>query len=354
MDDTESAMTARSESPPSGDVALDVRDLRMRYGTKDVLKGVSFTAQRGEVVALLGPNGAGKTTTIEILEGFRLRSAGEVSVLGQDPAHGDEAWRARLGVVLQSWRDHGRWRVRDLLGYLARFYTPYSTAEVSRPWDVDELIKVVGLAEQSRAKVQTLSGGQRRRLDVAIGIVGRPELVFLDEPTAGFDPHARREFHDLVHRLADFENTTVLLTTHDLDEAEKLADRILVLDGGAIVADGSADQLARELTTQAEVRWTSGGHRNVHAVAEGDPTEFVRRLLASDPGITELEVRRASLEDTYMSLVHRAETYQPGSDGAGTARADHDGADQGQAGPGPDRGARAETDRAEQNEGVQS
>jgi ABC-2 type transport system ATP-binding protein len=304
----EDAMSAQNAPPPSGDVALDVRDLRMRYGTKDVLTGVSFTAQRGEVLALLGPNGAGKTTTIEILEGFRMRSAGEVSVLGEDPAHAGEAWRARLGVVLQSWRDHSRWRVRDLLGYLARFYAPYATPEVSRPWDVDELIGVVGLTEHARAKVQTLSGGQRRRLDVAIGIVGRPELVFLDEPTAGFDPHARREFHDLVHRLADFENTTVLLTTHDLDEAEKLADRILVLDEGTIVANGSADQLARELTTQAEVRWTSDGHRHVHAVTEGDPTRFVRELLTQDPGATELEVKRASLEDTYMSLVHRAES----------------------------------------------
>jgi ABC-2 type transport system ATP-binding protein len=132
--------------------------------------------------------------------------------------------------------------------------------------------------------------------------------VFLDEPTAGFDPHARREFHDLVHRLADFENTTVLLTTHDLDEAEKLADRILVLDHGTIVANGSAEQLARELTTQAEVRWMSEGRRHVHAVTEGDPTGFVRGLLARDPDVTDLEVKRASLEDTYMSLVHRAET----------------------------------------------
>ncbi|GGM09168.1 multidrug ABC transporter ATP-binding protein [Promicromonospora citrea] len=303
----ESAM--RAQAPPtSPGPAIDVRDLRMRYGTKDVLTGVSFAARRGEVLALLGPNGAGKTTTIEILEGFRMRSAGEVSVLGQDPARGDEAWRARLGVVLQSWRDHSRWRVRDLLGYLARFYAPYGTTDVPRPWDVDELIDVVGLTEHADLKVQKLSGGQRRRLDVAIGIVGRPELVFLDEPTAGFDPHARREFHDLVHRLADFENTTVLLTTHDLDEAEKLADRILVLDGGTIVADGTADQLARELTTQAEVRWTVGGRRHVHAVEDGDPTAFVRRLLANDPDVTELEVRRASLEDTYMTLVHRAET----------------------------------------------
>ncbi len=299
--------------PPA--IVLDVQGLRMRYGTKDVLAGVTFSARRGEVLALLGPNGAGKTTTIEILEGFRLRSAGEVSVLGTDPARGNEAWRARLGVVLQSWRDHRLWRVRELLAYQARFYAPFTTAEAARPWDVDELIDVVGLSESANAKVMTLSGGQRRRLDVAIGIVGRPEILFLDEPTAGFDPHARRDFHDLVHRLSDFENTTILITTHDLDEAEKIADRILVLDEGRIVADGSADQLARELATAAEVRWTSDGRRHVHAVREGDPTGFVRNLLVNQTDVTELEVRRASLEDTYMALVQRAESGRSQSGG---------------------------------------
>lgn len=167
-------MTDQQPSREPADVAIDVRDLRMRYGTKDVLTGVSFTARRGEVLALLGPNGAGKSTTIEILEGFRTRSAGQVTVLGQDPAHGDEAWRARLGVVLQSWRDHGRWTVRELLDYLARFYVPFSTPEVTRPWDVQELLQAVGLTEHANQKAKALSGGQRRRLDVAIGIVGRP------------------------------------------------------------------------------------------------------------------------------------------------------------------------------------
>jgi len=288
--------------------ALDVRDPRMRYGTKDVLTGVTFRAKRGEVLALLGPNGAGKTTAIEILEGFRMRSAGQVSVLGTDPARADEAWRARIGVVLQSWPDPKFWRVRELLAYQARFYAPFATSEVARPWDVDELLDVVGLSESAQAKIITLSGGQRRRLDVAIGIVGRPEIVLFDEPTAGFDPHARRDFHDLIHRLSDFENTTILMTTHDLDEAEKIADRILVLDEGRIVADGSADQLARELTTTAEVHWTSGGRRHVHAVREGDPSDFVRDLLIKNPDVTELEVRRASLEDTYMALVRRVES----------------------------------------------
>ena len=209
--------------------------------------------------------------------------------------------------MLQSWRDHGQWRVRELLDYLARFYVPFSAPEMPRPWGVDELIEVIGLSKLANAKLMTLSGGQRRRLDVAIGIVGRPEVVFLDEPTAGFDPHARREFHDLMHQLSDLENTTILITTHDLDEAEKMADRIIVLDEGRIVADGTVEQLARQFAAAAEVRWTSGGRRHVHAVRSGDPTGFVRGLLAKDEDVTELEVRRASLEDTYLALVQRAE-----------------------------------------------
>lgn len=293
-------------------MAIDVRGLRMRYGLVDVLKGVDFTARRGEVLALLGPNGAGKTTTIEILEGFRMRSAGEVRVLGVDPAKGDERWRARLGIVLQSWRDHGRWRVKELLDNLGRYYSPYSTPERKRPYEADELVKMVGLQQHTSKKISALSGGQRRRLDVAIGIVGRPELLFLDEPTAGFDPHARREFHDLVHRLSDLEDTTILLTTHDLDEAEKIADRILILAGGSIIADGSADQLSRRMSTNAEVRWTRAGQRFVHAPT--DATRFVRELFGQyGDAISDLEVRRASLEDAYISLVQQFESGQGGS-----------------------------------------
>jgi ABC-2 type transport system ATP-binding protein len=289
------------------DLVIDVRDLRMRYGKTDVLNGVSFTARRGEVLALLGPNGAGKTTTIEILEGFRIRSAGQVSVLGVDPAHGGETWRARIGVVLQSWRDHGKWRVRELLANLGSYYAPYSSPGVSRPWDTDELIAAVGLAEHAHKRLRQLSGGQRRRLDVAVGIVGRPELLFLDEPTAGFDPEARREFHDLVHRLTDLEEATILLTTHDLDEAEKLADRIIILAGGAIIADGSADELSRRMSTAAEVRWSRDGQRFVHSAA--DPAEFVRELLRQHgESVEDLEVRRAGLEDTYMALVRQFES----------------------------------------------
>ncbi|MFF0656548.1 ABC transporter ATP-binding protein [Micromonospora tulbaghiae] len=299
--------TVASPRPPDEDLVLDVRDLRMRYGAVDVLHGVDLTARRGEVVALLGPNGAGKTTTIEILEGFRVPSAGTVRVLGADPARGDERWRARLGVVLQSWRDHGKWRVRELLAHLGDFYAPYATDRIPRPWPVDELLETVGLTAHAGSRVARLSGGQRRRLDVAVGIVGRPELLFLDEPTVGFDPAARREFHELVHRLADLDETTIVLTTHDLAEAEKLADRILILAGGRIIAEGSPDQLARRVAGDAEVRWTRDGERYVHATA--DATAFLRDLLREHGDrVRELEVRRASLEDAYLALVHEEET----------------------------------------------
>src|ERR1700689_3012679 len=283
------------------DVAAEVRDLRMRYGAIDVLDGSDFEIRTGEVVALLGPNGAGKTTTIESLEGFRARSAGRVTVLGADPEHAGEQWRARLGVVLQSWRDHAKWRVRELLHHLGAYYARYATPEMPRPGDTPELIDLVGLTAQAEARIVTLSGGQRRRLDVAIGIVGRPELLFLDEPTAGFDPAARREFHELVHRLTDLERAAVLLTAHDLAEAEKPADRVIILAGGTIIADGSPDELALRLSGQAEVRWTRDGQRFVHPTDQA--TTFTRELFRQfGESVEDLEVRRPNLEDTYMAL----------------------------------------------------
>ncbi|WP_157253654.1 ABC transporter ATP-binding protein [Nonomuraea typhae] len=291
----------------SSSAVLDVKGLRMRYGSTDVLHDVTFQARHGEVLALLGPNGAGKTTTIEILEGFRTRSAGQVTVLGADPATGGERWRARVGVVLQSWRDHGKWRVGELLAHLGAHYAPYATARLPRPWDPDKLIAAVGLTGHAGKKIKTLSGGQRRRLDVAIGIVGRPELLFLDEPTAAFDPRARADFHGLVRSLAADQATTILLTTHDLDEAEKLADRIVILDGGRIVADGTAAELSRRIAGHDEVRWTLEGRRHSERVA--DSTTFVRELFGRYGGaVRELDIQRASLEQTYLALVRQAET----------------------------------------------
>ena len=281
----------------------------MRYGDTVVLDGVDFTLWRGELLVLLGPNGAGKTTIIEILEGFRGRSGGSVSILGVDPAFSDEAWRAKVGIVLQSWRDHSMWQVRELLHHLGGYFAPYSTDERKRPYDTDALLELVGLTDQASKKVRDLSGGRRRRLDVAIGLVGNPELLFLDEPTVGFDPQARREFHDVLHRLSESEGTTILLTTHDLDEAEKLSDRILILAGGTIVANGSAAQLARDFSNQTEVIWTQDGQRYTQNTSQA--TAFTSKLLAQYPdGISDLEIRRASLEDTYMTIVQKHEKQQ--------------------------------------------
>ena len=234
-----------------------------------------------------------------------MRSARQVTVLGADPVRG-RRWRARIGVVLQSWRDHAKWRVRELLRHLGTYYARYATPEITRPWDTDELIDLVGLTAQADRRIGYLSGGQRRRLDVAIGIVGRPELLFLDEPTAGFDPMARREFHELVHRLTDREQATVLLTTHDLAEAEKLADRVLIIADGRIIADGSPDELTLRMSAQAEVRWTVDGQRYVHPTDEA--TAFTRKLFTQyGEAVQDLEVRRANLEDTYMALVQEYE-----------------------------------------------
>ncbi|MFD7154294.1 ABC transporter ATP-binding protein [Kribbella sp. NPDC059898] len=278
-------------------MVMTVDGLRMRYGDTDVLHDVSFEARPGEVLALLGPNGAGKSTTIEILEGFRLRSAGTVDVLGADPATAGERWRSRIGIVLQSWRDHGNWRVRELLEHLGSYYAPYRD-----PWPTDELLAAVGLTAHGNQKIKTLSGGQRRRLDVAIGIVGRPDVLFLDEPTTGFDPEARSEFHELVRGLGAEQGTTVLLTTHDLDEASKLAHRILVLAAGRIIASGSVDELTQLIAGEDEVGWTVDGQRFRKSTADG--TAFVRELFATyGDALGELEVRRASLEDTYLALV---------------------------------------------------
>ncbi len=298
------------------ELAVEVEGLRMRYGARTVLDGVHLKVRTGEVVALLGPNGAGKTTTIEILEGFRTRSGGSVRVLGVDPARADESWRARVGIVLQSWRDHPQWRVGEFLTYQGSYYAPYGSPAAHRPWPVADLLEAVGLTEQAGTPIGRLSGGQRRRLDVAVGIVGRPDLLLLDEPTNGFDPAARAEFHQIIRAITTRSRTTVLLTTHDLDEAEKLADRVAILDHGTIIAHGTVQQLARLVVGQDDVRWTQDGSAHTRVVA--DSTGFVRELLRQHgEAIRDLEVRRASLEDTYLTLVRAAESAHQG----GTPRA---------------------------------
>lgn len=285
--------------------AIQTNRLAMQYGDTRVLDDVTLSIGTGEVVALLGPNGAGKTTTIEVLEGFRVPSGGEVQVLGETPHTAGEAWRARVGVVLQSWRDHGKWRVGEFLDYLGMYYTDYATPGVPRPWPTTDLIERVGLAGKTLRRLDRLSGGERRRLDVAVGLLGRPEVLFLDEPTAGFDPQARRDFHELIRSLSDLD-TTILLTTHDLTEAEILASRILVLAGGTIVADGSPDDLRHRMSADASVSFRRDGH--LHTESTEDPVSYLRSLLAEPGEITDLEVRRASLEEAYLALVHQVET----------------------------------------------
>jgi ABC-2 type transport system ATP-binding protein len=275
-------------------VAVQVRGLRKSYGATTAVDGVDLDIVRGEVFALLGPNGAGKTTTVEILEGYRSRSAGEVSVLGQDPARPTAAWRARIGIVLQSTGGHDELSVEELLHHFARYYPDAR--------DPDEVIASVGLEDKRRTRSRHLSGGQRRRLDVALGILGRPELLFLDEPTTGFDPEARREFWALIDRLADDHGTTIVLTTHYLDEAEFLADRVGVIAAGRIVALDTPDRLDGRQHAEAVVRWMEDG--GVRMVSTPEPTRVVSELAGRLGGeVPGLEVVRPTLEDTYLRLI---------------------------------------------------
>ncbi|MDP9220417.1 MAG: ABC transporter ATP-binding protein [Actinomycetota bacterium] len=273
-----------------------VRGLVKTYGAHPAVDGIDLDIFAGEIFALLGPNGAGKTTTVEILEGFRSRDAGEVTVLGHDPAERDRAWRARVGIVLQSTGEAGEITVAELVHHFAGFYP------ASR--DPDEVIEAVGLTEQRGKRAGALSGGQRRRLDVALGIVGRPELLFLDEPTTGFDPQARRAFWELLSSLRA-EGTTMLLTTHYLDEAQHLADRVGVIAGGHLLEVNPVDQLGGEERRTPIVRWREDGA--LHEDRTADPTSAVVALAGRFPdGIADLEVRRPSLEDIYLSMIEQS------------------------------------------------
>ena len=275
------------------DDVVRVCGLRKRYGGATAVDGLDLSVHRGEVFAVLGPNGAGKTTTMEILEGYRRRDAGEVSVLGEDPHKAGREWRYRIGVVLQDINDGRELTVAEIVGHFARYYPN------ARP--PGEVIDLVGLTAKARARVRTLSGGQRRRLDVAVGLVGRPELLFLDEPTTGFDPQARRQFWDLVRQLAT-EGTTILLTTHHLEEAEALASRVAVLAKGRIVACGDVATLGGRAGADATVRWLDGDRRCDERTA--DPAAVIARLTSFYAGpVPGLTVTRPSLEDVYLELI---------------------------------------------------
>ncbi|WP_084077304.1 ABC transporter ATP-binding protein [Demequina sp. NBRC 110057] len=274
------------------DAVVQVSGLVKSYGGVRAVDGLDLTIERGEVFALLGPNGAGKSTTVEILEGFRTRDAGDVSVLGVDPVMATRSWRERVGLMLQSTSPRSVLTAREALSH--------ATALYSDPRDVDETLAAVGLTEKSDAKPQELSGGQRRRLDVALAVIGRPELIFLDEPTTGFDPEARRQFWGLIQSLTA-DGTTVLLTTHYLDEADHLADRIGILSAGRLVALDSPAGL-RSLASGARVTWTEDGTARTETTAA--PTALLRDLIARHDGeIPGLEVVHPSLEDVYLDLI---------------------------------------------------
>jgi len=278
------------------DTAVRVRGLHKHYGERRAVDGIDLSVPRGQVFALLGPNGAGKSTTVEVLEGYRARTAGDVEVLGHDPASPSRAWRARLGIVAQTTQDLSDLTVGEVVRHFAGFYPS--------PRRPEAVIEQVGLDEDARTRARDLSGGRRRRLDVALGIVGDPEVLFLDEPTTGFDPEARREFWGLIQRLAA-GGTTILLTTHYLDEVEVLADALAVISRGRIVATGTPGDLAGRASAPAAVRWhdpqAPGG---VREELTATPTALVAHLAARAGGeVPGLVVARPTLEDTYLRLL---------------------------------------------------
>ncbi|MEU5363752.1 ABC transporter ATP-binding protein [Streptomyces sp. NPDC005925] len=273
--------------------AVAVRGLRKRYGDVTAVDGIDLAIRPGEVFGLLGPNGAGKSTTVEILQGHRARDAGEVSVLGADPATGTRAWRSRVGIVWQDESAPAELTVRETVRHFARYYP--------RPRDPEEVIGLVGLEAKADGRVKALSGGQRRRLDVALGVIGGPELLLLDEPTTGFDPAARRQFWELIRTLAG-DGTTIVLTTHYLQEAEALAGRLAIVSGGRVVAEGEPAALRRRYGGEATVEWTEpdGSPR---AARTHTPTRTVAELTGRFDGeIPGLTISRPTLEDVYLRL----------------------------------------------------
>jgi len=275
---------------------IEVKGLTKNYGDVHAVRGIDLNIEQGEIFSILGPNGAGKTTTVEILEGFRTRDSGSVSVLGFDPntrGHQSREWRNRIGIVLQTSGDAGDLTVFETINHFHGYY--------SKPRDVDEVINSVGLKEKEHSLIRNLSGGQRRRLDVALGIIGNPELIFLDEPTTGFDPEARRAFWSLIKKLRS-DGATIVLTTHYLDEAEALADRVAVINRGVIVEISTPADLGGRATSQATVQWRDGGQ--IKSEKTDNPTAVVSSLAARFNGeIPELVVTRPSLEDIYLEMI---------------------------------------------------
>jgi len=311
------AERAATDTDPRAELAISVRELHKRYGDRDAVAGIDLDVARGEIFAFLGPNGAGKTTTVEILEGFRDATSGQVQVLGVDPAHAGAAWRSRLGIVLQESAPEPGLTVRECLQLYAGYY--------QAPKSVDETLELVDLLDRSQERAATLSGGQRRRLDVALALIGDPELIFLDEPTTGFDPSARRDAWAVIDGLRAL-GKTVFLTTHYMEEAERLADRIAIIADGRIVAQGTPKTLGDRDREAAAIKFTLPGDRTLSDLPEAlrlaASVDRSGRVSVSSSHVTadlhalsgwaleqkleldDLEVRRATLEDVYLRLTH--------------------------------------------------
>ena len=274
---------------------ITTENLEFSYGAEPVLRGLDLSIEAGEVVCLLGPNGVGKTTLVENLLGSLAPTAGTVRVLRTDPRRAGAAFWARVGLVQQNWTDHAKWRVADQLEWIRAIQLTASPSAMG----VTEVLDAVGLADKTTSRLSRLSGGQRRTIDFAAALMGRPELLVMDEPTTGLDPVSKAHLHDLILQRVDDDNATILMTTHDLAEAERIASRILIMSRGRIIADGSVTALREQLSPDAEVTWIQDGEHHVHATAA--PEHFLTRL---DLGtITGLTITRPTLEETYLSLV---------------------------------------------------